>query len=112
MKLEAGKFYKTRGGHKAFVTAIIPDASDEGWPAVGWLLGDHTPRSWTLTGRNSGHDDLIAEWVEPKRIKGWVNICSSGQPGLIHETKREADRVADGGRLACIEIDCLEGDGL
>ena len=53
--------------------------------------------------------------VRAQRIKGWVNIYAENGGkaiGPIHETKRGADKLACSTRLACIEIDCLEGDGL
>jgi hypothetical protein len=66
---------------------------------------------------NDSQDDIVAEWQEPKRIKGWVNLvkmsgdndyCTNG----VWHTKKEAQKKGIGPASACIEIDCLEGEGL
>lgn len=66
--------------------------------------------------------DLVAEWVEPKRIKGWINIYPSDEEEQdnpvpvrsgVHDTRDNADKLAlRSRRIACIEIDVLQGHGL
>ena len=62
--------------------------------------------------------DLIAEWVEPKRIKGWLNVHAGNAAVFAigpYSTRDEATTDAETlrvPRVACIEIDCLEGEGL
>lgn len=45
--------------------------------------------------------------VRPQKLKRWVNVYSD-----THATREDADRGADGDRIACIEIEFEEGDGL
>lgn len=122
-KPEAGKYAKTRGGHKAFVSAIIQNPMQDKQPSysvIGFVEGSDDRITWTSDGRfisgNEDDFDLVAEWVEPKRIKGWVNVydsaLSSESAGGVHPTKRDADEYAMPHRLACIEIDVEEGHGL
>ena len=65
-----------------------------------------------------------------KRIHDWMNVYGGpdrkyrdtypvAHGGNLHPTKEEADAAADdkqgvlgSTRIACIEIDCREGDGL
>ena len=72
MKLEIGKFYKTRGGHKVRIYAT--DGADnkihgailsrDGWRATNWQADGtyliNTDDAW----------DIIAEWKEPK-LRPW-----------------------------------------
>jgi hypothetical protein len=92
MKIEAGKFYRTRDGSKARIYAT--DGSEiHGavnycwvWIQVGWLkLGRYKGRS--------DHDfDLVSEWSEPKLrqwtpdevpLGSWARRDSDGFRGLI-----------------------------
>lgn len=121
MKLEAGKFYKMRNGNKAFVVGLSEQAHS--FKFIGTSVrGDFTDvHAWKEDGGfgNGEKDDrdLIAEWVEPKRIKGWVNIYNTPggnyECGSYFSDKSEADTWTEyAERVACIEIDCLEGEGL
>jgi hypothetical protein len=62
--------------------------------------------------------DIIAEWVESKRINGWINLYPSDTEmgvianNVINPSKELADKFAMPDRVACIEIDVLEGEGL
>ena len=44
----------------------------------------------------------------PEQIKGWVNIYDVAK----HNTREEANKNAVSGRIACIYIDILGGEGL
>ena len=61
---------------------------------------------------------LIAEWVEPKPIKGWVNVYRYETGSLygmgLYDAKSEAERCRSHRTdcIACIEVDCPEGEGL
>jgi len=130
IKLEAGKFYQTRDGRKAFVAALVENPFGETesiYVARGYINDKNVERGWTASGiwyvGEDNKNDLIAEWTEPKRIKGWLNISSqaTASPGYhsfqcthIFKTRELADQFANnvGPRIACIEIDVLEGQGL
>jgi hypothetical protein len=74
MKIEAGKFYTTRDGRKAYVaTDSNPFCASDPSPCIGWVDGEeyvfsNCNEGWTTTGRY--HDesrqsefDLVSEWV-------------------------------------------------
>ncbi|RWE44218.1 hypothetical protein [Mesorhizobium sp.] len=127
LQLEAGKYYLTRDGRKGFVAGSSPFGSTvDCHQVVGYIDCDTHALGWGKDGfywANKDEDarDLVAEWVEPKRIKGWVNIypdVNGNMPSKVivnnclHGTKDDADDHAMTGRIACIEIDVLEGQGL
>ena len=118
MKLEVGKSYKTRNGKTALVAAI-DEAMTPGEQALGWV--ETMSCSWTTAGSFyadlAPHGlDLTEELSGPRRIKGWVNIYEA-ENGAFNTSagfadRQQADRMALGPRLACVEIDVLEGHGL
>jgi hypothetical protein len=141
LKLEAGKYYRTRDGRKAFVTAVAMEnpfgAMNELYPVIGYVEGRYASASWTAEGfllmECERGDDLVAEWVEPKRIQGWMNVYAGHIPGLVNRENLKTDSFggqiygsrchadiaaytggldADLVRIACIEIEVVEGEGL
>jgi hypothetical protein len=118
ISIETGKSYKTRSGEKAVVFGQHPTAHTMtlcGFIAHG--LRDFAV-TWNTNGSVAGEggkpngNDLIAEWVEPKRIKGWLSIAAGYADAPICETREEAIRRFSGEPAACIFIDVLEGQGL
>ena len=116
LRIEAGKWHKTRGGQKAFVYAIGRRGSH---PVHGYIVypGDDIDEicNWRDDGRSTEeeqtHRDLIAEWREPKRHARWFNL----QPHHGYETREDADRVDELSgikRKACKLIEWTEGEGL
>ncbi|MBR0721781.1 hypothetical protein [Bradyrhizobium manausense] len=127
LKIEAGKFYRTRSGAKAFVAMDKrnPFNPDDEYPILAYI--DEEPETNTHKWLNpDGREyaskeyehDLVAEWREPKRIKGWLNVYLPGDGrdemfSCVHKTREKADAVMFASeRIACIEIDVLEGQGL
>lgn len=95
--------------HKAFSSVTIN----------GWLCYKNTGNLDSLFIIEKGNPfDIISitPKPEPRRIKGWVNVYDFNNInfGNIHASKAEADkhvnRIAE--RIACIEIDVAEGEGL
>lgn len=116
LQLEAGKFYRTRDDRKAFVAGFSPfDGADTYRVAVGFIEGYAFEECWAASGQwgmNRNDKDLVAEWVEPKRIKGKMYI-GENSIGVF------GSYISDGAKppsfckvVACIEIDVLEGQGL
>ena len=73
MKIEAGKFYKTRDGKKAFVASFtppnpFPDGGNTRYPFTGYVQG-WDMETWTADGISFSDEenitDLVAEWREP-----------------------------------------------
>lgn len=110
IRLEAGKFYRTADGRKAFVVGrnhpFDRKATTTTYPFYGFIEGQGLSETnwWTQNGGSFGADTLIAEWVEPKRIKGWVSVDANGMTSRLFETRAGAiDWMKNPG--ACIEID-------
>lgn len=67
MKLQTDHFYKTRDGHKAYVSYV-----KAGGFASGILLGDDFVITWKLNGNSVSTSalDLVSEWEpEPLRLE-------------------------------------------
>lgn len=120
LTLEEGKYYRTRGGKKAFVAGTNP-FNDEGMCAVvGFIDGKLGYVSWDRKGAwlSAPGDsfDLVAEWVEPKRIKGFLAIgqrVTGDIKGTHAEAVQEFAKYGDVSNIrAVIEVDVLEGHGL
>lgn len=105
MKIEAGKFYKTRNGDKACVVGIIPDELGLSYPVMGYGIrknGGGYSATWTLEGMHSvtqGPDefDLVEEWKEPASIERvlllvWDSVVSNA--GLIIGPPGACDTVS------------------
>lgn len=127
MKLEVGKFYKTRGGDKARIYAV--DAGGD-YPVHGavYCPAPHPGNSewefmtWCPDGSYYGNEDedrldIIAEWHEPVTRTVWVNMYR--QFTSIWESRVSADQAAGfaaeaatgymGERLACVRVELKEG---
>lgn len=113
INIQPGKYYKTRDGRKAIVYAIHPNNknNDVIHGAVLTVSGMES-WSWTKLGYVSfaGEEgvqhpyDLVYEWKEKKTIERWVNIYKEGVWNSCYESKKIADSVAAGGRIACVKL--------
>lgn len=128
IKLEAGKFYRAEGGAKIYIASALPNPFIDGdtYPFIGYVNGEYVDKTffWNASGvcYTERKFNIVAEWVEPKRIKGWVNIVAKnpenpssshvGRLTCVWPTREMADAYCAYDRLACIEIDVLEGQGL
>lgn len=114
LQLEAGKYYRTRGGEKAFVGTKAPFGSvHKSYVFLGHIEGREFCYSWAENGKYSVSKDgldLVAEWVEPKRIKGKVLLWGNSEARFLPDGKRSYFDMS--GCVASIEIDVLEGQGL
>ena len=91
LKLEAGKFYRTRDGRKAEVLYIVPEKCVATQPVL-YELNNHL-HFCCLDGRFMYHahsrnsKDLISEWVEPVNVVKilTVRIYKDGSSYIIRE---------------------------
>ena len=108
MKLEVGKQYKTRAGHRAVVVDF--DGDYAAWHSDSrktlWHRGDGLTFA-ALESRQSPKD-LISEWVEPKKGSAWVNVYGEDSFG-VYRTKSKADSAPTNCRIACVRVDWVEG---
>ena len=107
MNFEAGKTYKTRDGRDARIYATdgkdvtpIHGAVDSG---DGWEVC-----VWKPTGKH--FCEKGADLMPPKK-KAWVNIYPGGA-GVAYDERASADGNCDCNRIACVEIEYHEGEGL
>ena len=117
MKIEAGRFYRTRDGRKAYVAAIgNPLNAKDLYPAIGFMEGEHgLEGTWTTCGRymdkREDHDsDLIAEWREPESMSMDLYLVktSCGKVTTIHLTPDVPGWTVIGKKTATI----TEGEGM
>ena len=115
MKIEAGKYYRTRDGRKAFVSAVLLPNPFAGpghmYPAIGYVESASTVW-WTKDGRYSCKEshhpfDLISEWREPETVSVWVYSfrcfdgalawhCSSSEPAIVGVLDKKLVTLGDG----------------
>ena len=118
MKIEVGKYYKTRSGHKAYVAYEYNSVNHftHGGVVYGEQGAYDAPTSWHPQGNHiknsTGNDfDLIEEWKEPKSGVGYSNVwIKDDKPfigTIIYDTRKEADGQANSpaqcfDRIACV----------
>lgn len=102
MKLEAGKYYKTRNGRKVM---ILKSDLKNYYEAIGYFLCDDTSNEetivhWKADGRafvsNKSSLDIISEWEEQKpRMLAYINL-----DGFIYFGKEDDKTIFKGGNRA------------
>lgn len=99
------------------IVAHVPEAPD--YQRVLVLCDDKTVKSFFENGRYSGDGGSDRDlFMAPKKNKLWVNIYDGGEYDrerkyTINESRRQADdRAASELRIACIEVEFEEGQGL
>jgi len=95
MKLEAGKFYRTRSGNIARVYATDGVGSYPVHGAVAESEGAWEHLAWTRCGRfnlerESSPLDIVAEWEEPKPMKLY-RYKLTGSLHLLEKVDRPED---------------------
>lgn len=98
MKVEAGKFYRTRSGRKAFVGAVNThfEHLQPVVHALGWEADKSGASTWTAHGRvwEEGEDesDLVAEWREPIKGEAWAYVYDDGDH-VFWTSKKSAEEL-------------------
>lgn len=94
------------------VRIVSTDGSGD-YPLIGYIGNNEKPHAWTLDGKidkRNGVDTLNdIRNVFPKK-KAYVNIYRSGG-GNVYTSKEKADKFTKG-RVACVELEYEDGDGL
>ena len=66
--LEAGKYYRTRDGHKAYVGWVAPEEVRELFSVKGYVIGEEGTQTWKTCGTYHGGSkhahDLVALWED------------------------------------------------
>ena len=87
------------------------------YPLCGVIIhpgGDRTFRTWTKDGWfNQKYEGRLMSIVNaPEKHKFWLNIYGDGTLCRRHQSREAANSGASMGRVACIEIEYTEGEGL
>ena len=106
MKIEVGKQYKARDGHRAVVLEKAEDGLLLVWRRGGSSLFFHDEDGVCGGLRER---DLISEWTEPKTGTVWVNIYEGTLRGSAWDTVQGAKDAAKGGVIARVRVDWTEG---
>lgn len=83
MKIEVGKFYKSRNGRKVTIYVIRHNCDFE-YPVCGYMEGAAEFSTWTIDGSygnslfNCSNWDIVSEWEEPK-ASFYAYICTNVQ---------------------------------
>jgi hypothetical protein len=115
MAIDVTKVKRTRGGHEVRIYATDGKGL---YPIHGaYCNGDWwVMQTWTSDGKvqcgPEGPYDLVEE-PRTVEVDVWLNVYPCDKGG-VWDTREEADRVADNGRIACINIKrtVTEGEGL
>ena len=118
MTYEAGKEYLTRNGRRARIYATDGGGT---YPIHGAIQNDNLwyTAVWTAIGEISvgnegpGLSDLMPP--EPVKQRGWINIYDPLSPWVAHTlslTRGGADMASKSDRIACIEVEWYDGQGL
>lgn len=115
LKIEAGKFYRSKCGKKVHVVGRSEDGKH--W-VVEALNGQECDANRLYRigddGNNIAGNDfwhVIEEWKESRRIVGWLNLDEDGCHSF-YDSREEADEDKSSDRIACVKIDVTEGEGL
>ena len=112
MQINAGQYYRTRGGKKAFVAAVEnPFQPSSSWPMCGWIDGYQMASEWAIDGRHTpageSQADLIAEWKEPVTETYWCCLWNDGGVS-IHSIKPQPQPLLK----AIKQVTITEGEGI
>ena len=103
MKIEVGKRYRS-GKYEGRVIAV--DCNNPNYPVV-FMEDDGSIMGFTSSGKAYAGPAWDLQEI-PKSY--WINIYPLDLQEYSFNSREEADKGAESGRLACIEV--KEGDGL
>lgn len=126
-KFTIGSQWETRNGGRAVVVGYDHD-NEDGQTLLVWIEadehGERCTENYSPDGRyfispdmDESIYDLVRPWVEKKRGTFFINVYMADQPyaGGEFSTREAADKSAADvkrKRLACVEINWIEGQGL
>lgn len=115
-KAKAGEPIITREGESATFVAYIPECAS-GHRLIVYIHGRETTTDYFDSGKFlNGGENLLDLFMAPKKIKRWVNVFSEER--YVAYTTAEQAAVYDtcamdsAKRIACIEVEFEEGQGL
>jgi hypothetical protein len=121
LKLETGKYYKTRDGRKVYLVAtecpgdVLGDEQPRHWPVIGWVKGMPRIQMWHHGGRHDSWKeelDLVAEWREPRTQTVTILMQACALPDAPPYVCVEGHQMPQFKTLARKEITITEGEGI
>lgn len=92
LRIEAGKFYKTRDGRKVGPLRTWPDLDGNPYPdRLCEVHGDG--RYWLLDGSGSGDSDIIAEWADEPGAAVAATASNDNAPVAEQPAYKVGDKV-------------------
>ena len=113
LKIEAGRYYKTRDGRKAFVMYVASNPFQDEQPHYFGFVDDMS-LAWNqkgfcgFDGVTPDKHDLIAPWTEPRKFKLWVYAL----PGIHHARGFCSKQGSEWDERLIAIVEVTEGDGL
>lgn len=96
-------------GNPARFIAHIPDAIEDQRVIV--RIENAEVRSLCENGKLFVHNEHTMLSMAPKKRKTWLN-CYNKVGGSCYKSRYEADKYAGPDRIACVEVEFEEGQGL
>lgn len=77
----------------------------------------HSNKGWVSCPDSPYWEDNVLYRIKPEKKTGWINLygdcqMKSGHHFTVYPTKEIADHAAGESRIACIQIEYSEGEGL
>ena len=117
VKIEAGKYFRTRNGRKAYVASTSPfkcTSSNSVW--IGWVedsSGTAKLFGWSVEGNHFVEEvdaesgfDLVEEWRELFKGEFWGYwLGEEGSAPILHRCEEDARRHRQGRRLIKFRVE-------
>lgn len=116
LKLEVGRFYKTRSGDKVEVLAILPERNGIRFPVVTYHFSYRQALSYTRKGEfddvnTLNQNNIISEWQEPVVLERWIVLRDSQIVSCFLENKENLSFAGDADTVLHIKIDLSKPEG-
>jgi hypothetical protein len=104
LKLEVGKYYKTRGGDKVYIAAKIENPfkqESDRQPFIGFGRNIESERTWCEGGgyfiNGCSMNDLMSDWVDPAKATATVFLYRDchGNLGVSLEMPCKGSEILD-----------------
>jgi len=122
MKFEIGQQFKTRGGWRAVVVDVYDDGCIRVWhnslQQGGEVYSHSKSGRFCIPGTDISYYDLIETWKEPRKGTVWVNVWRDRDNDEIsygaanRRTEADNEKYSSYERIACVEVNWTEGQGI
>lgn len=110
LKIEVGKFYRTREGGKAVCISDCRNSKEYPY-AMAYIGGNGDLDAVSVNGLvyigEMDAKDIVAEWTEP--VVRYMNVYGESNVIASYATRKTADSHASDTRVACVRIEFSPG---